>query len=101
MKGLRAVYFNNIFDDPSADWATGIELLLQLKTTGVAEAHVSAGVDHGVHLIVEADSALPILAAQGLRRREYRRERRAQGRAWSSDCKGGEDRGMAFSNKIQ
>lgn len=60
---LRAVYLNNIFDDPSADWAAGVELLLQLKTTGVAEAHVSAGVDHRVHLAVKANGAFPVLAA--------------------------------------
>lgn len=81
---LWAVDFNNVFDDPSADWAAGIELLLQLKTAGVAEAHVSAGVDHHIHLIVKADGALPILAAHRLWRREHGRHRRAQGRTRSS-----------------
>lgn len=84
----RAVYFNNIFDDAAADWAAGIELLLQLKTTGVAEAHVSAGVDHRVHFTVETDSALPILAARGLWRREDRRDGGTQRGTWSSHCKG-------------
>lgn len=88
-RALRAVYFNNIFDDPSADWAAGVELLLQLKTTGVAEAHVSAGVDHRVHLAVKADSAFPVLAACWLRRGEDRRDGGAQGGAGSSHCKGG------------
>lgn len=62
-RALRAVDFNNIFDDPAADRAAGVELLLQLKTAGVAEAHVSAGVDHRVHLAVKADGAFPVLAA--------------------------------------
>lgn len=85
-RALRAVYLNNIFDDPSADWAAGIELLLQLKTAGVAEAHVSAGVDHRVHLVVKANGAFSVLAACWLRRGENGRDRGAQGGARSSHC---------------
>lgn len=60
---LRTVDFDNVFNDPSADWTAGIELFLQFKTTGVAQAHVSTGIDHHIHLVVKANCAFPILAA--------------------------------------
>lgn len=90
---LSAVDLNNVFDDPSADWTAGIELLLQLKTTGVAETQVSTGVDHHINLIVKADGALPILVARRSRRwGEHGRYRRTQGRTRSSHCREREEK---------
>lgn len=86
LQPLGPVDFNDILDDPSADGAAGVELLLQLKTAGVAEAHVSAGVDHRVHLAVEAHGALPVLAARWLRGGEDRRDGGAQRGAGGSHC---------------
>lgn len=60
---LRTVDFDNVFNDPSADGTAGMELLLQFKTTGVAQAHMSTGIDHYIHLIIKANCAFPVLAA--------------------------------------
>lgn len=47
-----------VFDLPSADWTTGVGHLLELDAAGVAQTHVSAGVDDCVHQVLVADGAL-------------------------------------------
>ena len=56
---LRApVGLYNVFDCPPADWAAGIGHLLQFEATGVAETHVTTGVQHRVHYVLITDGAL-------------------------------------------
>lgn len=56
---LRApVGLDDIFDCPPADGAARVGHLLELEATGVAETHVSAGVEDRVHHVLVADGAL-------------------------------------------
>lgn len=66
------VYFNDILYDSPADRAAGIDLLLQLKTTFVAETHMSTGVNNRIDLTVKANSALAIFAVRWIGRGEGR-----------------------------
>jgi len=55
---LRApVGLDDIFDCPPADGAACVGHLLEFEATGVAETHVSAGVEYGVHLVLVANGA--------------------------------------------
>lgn len=53
-----AVGLDNVFDLPSADWTAGVGHLLEFEATGVAETHVSTGVDDRVHSVLVTDRAL-------------------------------------------
>lgn len=53
-----AVGLDDVFDCPPTDRAAGVGHLLELEAAGVAQAHVSAGVQHSVHHVLVADSAL-------------------------------------------
>lgn len=56
---LRAtVGLNDVFDLSPADGAAGVGHLLKFDATGVAETHVTAGVDDRVHVILVADGTL-------------------------------------------
>lgn len=56
---LRAsVGLDNVFDLPSADGTAGVGHLLEFETTGVAQTHVSTGVDDRVHHVLVTDRAL-------------------------------------------
>lgn len=84
-----AVRLDDVLDGPSADGAAGIDLPLQLQAALVTQAHVAAGVDNCVHLLVKAHSALATLAASATRGslwgQEGWRDRGAQGGARSCD----------------
>lgn len=55
---LRApVGLDDVFDCPPADGAARVGHLLEFETTGVAETHVSTGVEDRVHHILIADGA--------------------------------------------
>lgn len=62
---LWPVCFDDIFDGPPADGAARIDLSLELEPAVVAQTHVAAGVDDGVHLLVEANGAFSVLASRG------------------------------------
>lgn len=56
---LRApVRLNNVFDLPSADGTAGVGHLLEFEAAGVAQTHVSTGVDDRVHCVLVTDGAL-------------------------------------------
>lgn len=59
------ICFDHIFDRPPAYRAARVDLSLQLQPAVVAQTHVSAGVDHCVHVLVEADGALPVFSSRG------------------------------------
>lgn len=52
-----AVCFDDIFDGPSANGAAGIGHLLELQPAGIAETHVSTGVNDCVYHVLIADGA--------------------------------------------
>lgn len=52
------IRLNYVFDLPSANWTTGVGHLLELDAAGVAQTHVSAGVDDCVHQVLVADGTL-------------------------------------------
>lgn len=52
-----AVCFDDIFDGPSANGAASVGHLLELQPTGVAETHVSAGINDRVYHVLIADGA--------------------------------------------
>lgn len=55
---LRApVGLDDIFDCPPADGAARVGHLLEFDATGVAETHVSAGIEHCVHHVLVANGA--------------------------------------------
>lgn len=84
VSGLRApVGLDDVFDCPPADGAASVGHLLELQAAGVAEAHVSAGVENGVHDVLVADGALVAPRARAGRERGrlwVAGERRAWGR---------------------
>lgn len=85
---LWPVCFDDIFDGPPADRAAGVDLPLQLEPAVVAQTHVPAGVDDGVHLLVEANSAFTVLASRGqLRAGDAGGDGWTEGGAGSRDCK--------------
>lgn len=85
---LWPVCFDDIFDGPPADGAARIDLSLQLEPAVVAQTHVAAGVDDGVHLLVEANGAFSVLASRGqLRARDAWGDGRTEGGAGSRHCK--------------
>lgn len=85
---LRPVCFDDIFDGPAADRAARIDLSLQLEPAVVAQTHVPAGVDDGVHLLVEANGAFSVLASRGqLRAGDSGGDGRTEGGAGSRHCK--------------
>lgn len=56
---LRApVGLDNVFDLPSADGTAGVGHLLEFEAAGVAQTHVSTGVDDRVHRVLITDGAL-------------------------------------------
>lgn len=55
----------NVFDGSPADWTAGVGHLFEAEAAGVAETHVSAGVDDGVHCVFVADRALVRPRARG------------------------------------
>lgn len=42
-----------------------MDLSLQLKPTVIAQAHVSTGVDHRVHVLVKANGAFSVFSSRG------------------------------------
>lgn len=59
LRSLRAsVGLDDVFDLSSADGAARVGHLLELDAAGVAQTHVAAGVDDGVHHVFVADGAL-------------------------------------------
>lgn len=59
MVPLRApVGLDDVFDLPSADGTAGVGHFLEFEATGVAETHVSTGVDDCVHHVLVTDGAL-------------------------------------------
>lgn len=56
---LRApVGLDNVFDLPPADGTAGVGHLLEFEAAGVAQTHVSAGVDDRVHRVLVTNGAL-------------------------------------------
>lgn len=53
-----AVGLDDIFDCPPADGAASVGHFLEFEATGVAQTHVSAGVEDRVHHVLVADGAL-------------------------------------------
>lgn len=53
-----AVGLDDIFDLSSADWTASVGHTLESEATGVAQTHVSTGVDNRVHRILVADGTL-------------------------------------------
>lgn len=53
-----AIGLDDVFDLPPADGAAGVGHLLEFEAAGVAQTHVSTGVDHRVHAVLVADGAL-------------------------------------------
>lgn len=45
----------NVFDSSPTDGTTSVGHFFETETAGVAETHVSAGVDDGVHCVFVAD----------------------------------------------
>lgn len=64
---LAAIGLDNVFDGPPADGTAGVGHLLEFESTGVAQTHMSAGVQHGVHHVLVADGALvaPCVGREG------------------------------------
>lgn len=90
---LWPVCFDDIFDGPPADGAARTDLSLQLEPAVVAQTHVAAGVDDGVHLTVEANGAFSVLASRGqLRAGDGWGDGRTEGGAGSRHCKIKEDK---------
>lgn len=52
-----AVCFDDIFDGSSANGTASIGHLLELQPTGIAETHVSTGVNNRVYHVLIADGA--------------------------------------------
>lgn len=52
-----AVCFDDIFDGSSANGAASVGHLLELQPTGIAETHVSTGVNDCVYHVLIADGA--------------------------------------------
>lgn len=53
-----AVRLDDVFDLSPADGTAGVGHLLEFEAAGVAQTHVSAGVDNRVHCVLVADGAL-------------------------------------------
>lgn len=82
----RPVRLDDVLDGPPADGTARVDLPLELQPAVVAQAHVAAGVDDRVHLLVEADGAFSVFASRGqLRSGDRRRDRRAERGAGSGD----------------
>lgn len=83
------VCLDDVFDCPPADGAARVGHLLEFEATGVAETHVSTGVEDGVHHVLVANGAFVTPRAG--------REGRGLGvagewRARSCTCRGRKDR---------
>lgn len=52
-----AVGLDDVLDLPPADGTAGVGHLLELEAAGVAQTHVSTGVDDRVHHVFVADGA--------------------------------------------
>lgn len=83
----RPICFDNIFDRPPAYRTAGINLSFQLEPAVVAQAHMSAGVDNCVDLLVKANGAFSVFSCRGQfwgseSRRGGRTERRAGSSHW-------------------
>lgn len=63
--GSRPICFDDVFDGPAADRAAGVDLSLELQPAVVAQAHVPAGVNDCVHLLVEANGAFSVFPRRG------------------------------------
>lgn len=48
----------NVFNSPPTDWTAGVGHLFEAQAAGVAQTHVTAGVDDRVHRVLVADGAL-------------------------------------------
>lgn len=84
---LRPVCLDDVFDGPPADRAARIDLSLQLEPAVVAQTHVAAGVDDGVHLLVEANGAFSVLSSrEQLRAGDGWGDGRTEGGAGSRHC---------------
>lgn len=82
-----------------ADGTAGVGHLLQLQAAGVAQTHVSTGVDDRVHRVLVADGALvgPRLSA----RRERRGLGEAGGGAGDGPCAGQTERQEGIRRRRQ
>lgn len=84
-----AIGLDDVFDLSPADGTAGIGHLLQLDAAGVAQTHMSAGVDDRVHRVLVADGALigTRLPAWRERGRLGEADRRTGGRSCSVNRK--------------
>lgn len=86
---ISLVCLDNVFDCPPADGAAGVGHLLEFQSAGVAQTHMSTGVQHSVHHVLIADGAL---IAPCVRRESGRLRQAGERGVWSCTCGGGEGR---------